>query len=89
MSDVEKQYALTLAERLLDEPNADWDDDLRLLSRQLLRLDDRVLEIKDEILTDVISGILMMHAPNQCCADFANAILANIRGLKKPKEWRE
>jgi hypothetical protein len=33
----EKQRAIALADRLLDEPNADPDDDLRVLSRQLLR----------------------------------------------------
>ena len=33
----ERQEADALAERLLDVPNADPDDDLRVLSRQLLR----------------------------------------------------
>jgi hypothetical protein len=33
--------AIKLAQRLLDEPNCDPDDDLRLLSRQLLRLHER------------------------------------------------
>ncbi len=33
----EKQQAIALANRLLNEPNADPDDELRLLSRQFLR----------------------------------------------------
>jgi hypothetical protein len=41
MSDVipsnERTHAIALANRLLDEPNCDPDDDLRVLSRQLLR----------------------------------------------------
>ena len=33
--------ALALADRLLDEPNADPDDDLRMLARHLLRSEER------------------------------------------------
>jgi len=33
----EKQEVLILADKLLDEPNADPDDDLRMLARQLIR----------------------------------------------------
>jgi len=33
----ERAQAITLAHRLLDEPNCDPDDDLRVLARQLLR----------------------------------------------------
>jgi hypothetical protein len=39
----EKEQAIKLAERLLDEPNADPDDDLRVLSRQLLRWRDKAI----------------------------------------------
>jgi hypothetical protein len=42
--DDEESRAIILADRLSDEPYADPDDDLRLLSRQSLRLHDRVLE---------------------------------------------
>lgn len=42
--DEETPRALLLAERLLDEPNVDPDDDLRVLSRQLIRQTDRLLE---------------------------------------------
>src|SRR5437870_182814 len=60
-----------LAERLLDEPNADPDDDLRMLSRQLLRrrekierLEKRLAEISDNTL-DLINAnrdtILQIH----------------------------
>lgn len=40
-------------------------------------------DARDATLSEVIVGILRMHAPDQSCADFANAILTNIRGLKK------
>lgn len=38
----EREEALLLARRLLNEPNADPDDDLRVLSRQLLRHQERL-----------------------------------------------
>lgn len=38
----EQQAAIDLANRLLDEPNSDPDDDLRTLSRQLLRRTEQV-----------------------------------------------
>jgi hypothetical protein len=41
MSD-ERVDAIRLANKLLDEPNADPDDDLRMLSRQFLRRNERV-----------------------------------------------
>lgn len=37
----ELEMAIQLAERLLDEPNEDPDDDLRILSRQLIRVHER------------------------------------------------
>lgn len=41
--------AVGLANRLLDEPNADPDDDLRLLSRQLLRRQEVVQRLQDTL----------------------------------------
>lgn len=51
--------ALYLANRLLDEPNADPDDDLRLLSRQLLRRQEEV-----ERLNKVIAKLSGSHETN-------------------------
>jgi hypothetical protein len=45
MSD-EKADAIRLAERILDRVNADPDDDLAMLSRQLLRALERLGEYK-------------------------------------------
>lgn len=45
----ERQDALELANRLLDEPNADPDDDLRMLSRQLLRGQEVIDKLKTQV----------------------------------------
>lgn len=45
MSD-ERADAIALADKLLDEPMADPDDDLRTLSRQLLRSEERVARLR-------------------------------------------
>jgi predicted transcriptional regulator YheO len=45
----ERRIADELAERLLDEPNADPDDDLRTLSRQLLRCREVVEQLNKEL----------------------------------------
>lgn len=42
----ERVSARLLAERLLDEPNADPDDDLRVLSRQLLRRSEEIANFR-------------------------------------------
>lgn len=42
MSDRERADAIVLAHKLLDEPYCDPDDDLRMLSRQLLRREEYI-----------------------------------------------
>jgi len=42
----ERATAVTLADHLLDEPYADPDDDLRVLSRQLLRRHEEIEGLK-------------------------------------------
>lgn len=51
--------ALRLADRLLDEPNADPDDDLRMLSRQLTRQFESHQRYKNALQT--ANGRLIMH----------------------------
>ncbi len=48
----ERDEALQLARNLLDEPNADPDDALRMLSRQLLRTND-IVKRQEKALQDV------------------------------------
>lgn len=45
----ERVAALALANKLLDEPYADPDDDLRMLSRQLIRLEEMAEKRADKI----------------------------------------
>jgi DNA repair exonuclease SbcCD ATPase subunit len=45
----ERAYALVLANKLLDQPYCDPDDDLRVLSRQLLRSEERCQAITGEL----------------------------------------
>lgn len=47
----ELENALKLAEQLLNEPNCDPDDDLRTLSRQLLRRQEEVDRLKENCAT--------------------------------------
>lgn len=47
--------ALKLADKLLDVPLADPDDDIRVLSRQLLRQQERVVQLK-AALRDIAAG---------------------------------
>lgn len=46
----ERQETLKLAERLLDGPNVDPDDDLRMLSRQLLRGQETIDRLKKDLM---------------------------------------
>lgn len=45
----EKTDALALAHKLLDEPNADPDDDLRMLARQLVRKHEKILRLEKSL----------------------------------------
>lgn len=42
----ERISAIALANRLMDEPNCDPDDDLRVLSRQLLRRSEEIERLR-------------------------------------------
>lgn len=57
----EKEEAIKLAHRLLDEPNADPDDDLRILSRQLLR----AREVLPRIIVDLYEMRAQVMPPLQ------------------------
>ena len=77
----EKTEALILAQRLLDEPNVDPDDDLRMLSRQLVRkaevvdrLQKRLMELEDGTLE-------MIHANRDTILSMHETAIARIRKL--------
>ena len=60
----ERTDADKLAQRLLDEPNADPDDDLRMLSRQLLRRREVINRLETHVLAlqdPTIETDLLMH----------------------------
>lgn len=46
MRSAERQRALELAERILDRPNADPDDDLAVLARQLIRAQEEINSLR-------------------------------------------
>lgn len=72
-----------LADKLLDEPNADPDDDLRMLSRQLLRrrevierLEKRLVEMSDNTLD-------LVHANRDSMLRIAEEALRRISVVVK------
>lgn len=54
----ELQAALMLAEKLLDEPNCDPDDELRMLSRQLLRHQEKVERLEKHLGMNELGGLI-------------------------------
>jgi hypothetical protein len=58
----ERTEADQLAEKLLDEPNADPDDDLRMLSRQLLRRREVIERLENHLASIQDSTLDLIHA---------------------------
>lgn len=58
----ERTEAFILANRLLDEPNADPDDDLRILARQLLRKTEVVERLEKRLQEQQDPTLDMIHA---------------------------
>jgi hypothetical protein len=57
MKPTEAEETRVLANRILDRPNADPDDDLAMLSRQLLRADARVQTLlKEKFQRQILAG---------------------------------
>ena len=54
----EREYSIILANKLLDEPNCDPDDDLRILSRQLIRANEKILSTRQSTLHEVREMVL-------------------------------
>ena len=78
---IERTEALALAERLLDEPNADPDDDLRILSRQLLRRQETVERLQNK-LAELQDGTLdMIHANRDTILRIHEEAIARIHKL--------
>jgi hypothetical protein len=74
----ELQEALHLADRLLDVPYADPDDELRLLSRHLLRQREVVL-----LLTEVVEWKSLYRKAEM--GWYAEWLVACVRGLPEPE----
>lgn len=68
----EKEEAIALANRLMDEPNADPDDDLRVLSRQLLRAHESLGKILPFVEMNAVRNYLHRSLEN-LDKDFPNA----------------
>jgi hypothetical protein len=76
---IERDEALALADKLLDEPMADPDDDLRTLARQLVRANERAihycqhrdqLAAQNDHLVKILSAIhLRIPPPNVVLED--------------------
>jgi hypothetical protein len=74
----EREEAKVLANKLLDEPNADPDDDLRVFSRQLLRT--------HEALAKAVQVIEWKSLYTKAeMGWYAEALVAQIKGLPEPE----
>jgi hypothetical protein len=81
----ERQAAILLANRLLDEPNADPDDDLRILAQQFMRANDRVSYLESRIakaedivnaLADLLADLEDMPVGHTPAVERLNEVLA-------------
>lgn len=79
----EKTEALNLAERLLNEPNADPDDDLRVLSRQLLRKAELVDRLQKDLGERCDGTLDMIHANRDSILAMHENAIRRIRGCLK------
>jgi hypothetical protein len=76
----ERQESRLLAHRILDRVNADPDDDLAMLSRQLLRADERA-ETEGKLLTAAVHALRSYQFGNDApglAKEMADAIDAHI-----------
>ena len=89
----ERIKADRLAERLLNEPNADPDDDLRILSRQLLRRAEVISRLEAR-LGEMCDGTLdLVHANRDIILKFHEDAIVRIgkclqRGLANPSAFK-
>lgn len=85
----EREEALALANRLLDVPNADPDDDLRVLSRALVRSEERnrgqlvhlseaIRKVAPEALVLILKGHAEYHAAVSLRDDAFDRLLAAL-----------
>lgn len=87
----EQASAVALANRLLDQPYADPDDDLRVLSRQLLRRQEELNKYKAALVSigeQACGGAFTEHG--DCPATYAcSAIIAELIHLGMPPKGVE
>jgi len=76
MSD-EQADAIALANKLLDQHWADPDDDLRMLSRQLLRAHERIAS-RDSLLREALHEMCHTVAPRNSFTDCVDKIDALV-----------
>ncbi len=75
----EKSDALKLAERLLDEPYCDPDDDLRVLSRQLLRRQEVVERVEKRLAETMDPTRDLIEANRDTILNFHEEAIRRIR----------
>ena len=75
-----------LAEHYLDEPNADPDDDLRMLSRQLLRAREIIMVVQP-----IVKGYAWEHrvGSNQKIAQWVETYLHGNQDDADQEKWRQ
>ncbi len=79
----EHEIAIRLANKLLDEPNADPDDDLRLLARQFLRAKELAPRLIVDLLEMRVSTMHKYQSKDEKIQDgfkynFFNSVIANL-----------
>lgn len=77
------KQALYAADKALDEPNVDPDDDLRTISRQFIRMTERYEHLEKQI--DKLATFIMENIPGEP-SESEGAVDTAIRLLSKPKE---
>jgi len=82
-SNDERSQAIALANRLLDEPNCDPDDDLRTLSRWLIRRDEGA-EYQKKRADKACLALMMIREGAADHQRFAAETLTALHDLKEP-----
>lgn len=75
----EREEAYRLADRLLDEPNADPDDDLRVLARQLLRHKEAVEKLKADLVARYDPTADLIQANRDSILDMHKEAVRRVR----------
>lgn len=79
---MEAEITRIMANRILDRPNGDSDDDLAMLSRQLLRADEQVLARDNEI--SALRAMLRLYRISE-----SNRVHGVTCRFRKYPDWKE